>query len=92
MALQTIIRIEDVIGRILARPKAPPIVLKKFRAPVTTARSFLCDVACAATKATNKQIDTQGRTGLKCQTNSKSFNDEISYDLAKGDVWSERGL
>lgn len=28
-----------------ARPKAPPIVRKKLRAPVTTARSFFSEVA-----------------------------------------------
>src|SRR5271154_650602 len=37
------------------RPKAPPIVRKKLRAPVTTARSFFGDVAWAATSATIRQ-------------------------------------
>jgi len=40
-------------GDILARPKAPPMVRKKLRAPVTTARSLFGDVACAATSAGN---------------------------------------
>jgi hypothetical protein len=44
------IRYGDGKERILARPKAPPIVRKKLRAPVTTARSFFADVAWAATR------------------------------------------
>jgi hypothetical protein len=38
-------------GDMLARPNAPPKVLMKLRAPVTTARSFLGEVAWAATSA-----------------------------------------
>jgi hypothetical protein len=50
MAPQTNRQIRRSEGFILARPKAPPIVRKKLRAPVTTARSFFGDVACAATR------------------------------------------
>jgi hypothetical protein len=67
------------------------MVRKKFRAPVTTARSFFAEVACAATKAI--VIYALGRdTGLKCHADAESFEDEISYDPSYGDVRGEHRL
>jgi hypothetical protein len=69
-------------GAILARPNAPPIVLKKFLAPVTTARSFFGDVACAATSAIVRSTRSEV-TRLEGKPYSKPRYDEISYYLAQ---------
>jgi len=52
IAPQTTVSFDRGMDVRLARPNAPPIVRKKFLAPVTTARSLAGEVACAATKAT----------------------------------------